>query len=632
MTGIRYVRSTQRWLAFLNITGALILAGAVAYVGFALGKVLEIAIMPAAAIVIALTLVGLILWRERFIWSIPRVALWLEERTPELRYALVTAIDPRYAPTIGPRVEPLLKRLNLAAVIRYAALRALLIPFGVFVVAVIGCAVIERGWSAKPSSGRAAGSRAAASINRLASLYATVTPPAYAAASGIRKQNIDEPSTIAGIAGSRVTVTGRGAPDGIKSVLVGTRVMLNRAGPEHWGIHFVIPDSAAVLTLSDGEYRRLIIIAPTLDRSPGVQLVQPARDTTVRTASGTMTLYARIHDDIGVSSARFEYIITTGEGEGNFKFREGVLSPRRFSNGAVDSELRVVIPLSHFQLQPGDQLSVRAVAFDNNDVSGPGVGYSEPRTLRLARPAEYDSLVIEPAPPPADSALMTLRYLIQLTERLEAKREIMLRPQFVDSSRALGTRAGTLRFRIMQLQMEHTLYRLFPPNPLLTAAYNALAEGESALKIAEPDDALPHLWVALRALQQYAWAERYYLRGREGDVIVDLERVRLSGKDTGQARPRAPRTLADTTRLRMRQAYADAIRRFNAQPDSALARLMLLQAEALRSQPELAVALGDAIKAIQSKDDARGALQRARRIIDGPIVVTDTLPQWSGRW
>ncbi len=60
---------------------------------------------------------------------------------------------------------------------------------------------------------------------------------------------------------------------------------------------------------------------------------------------------------------------------------------------------------------------------DANNVSGPGVGTSETRAIRIARAGEYDSLAIEAAAPSdAEKGMISERMLIMLAEALQQKR------------------------------------------------------------------------------------------------------------------------------------------------------------------------------------------------------------------
>jgi hypothetical protein len=656
MTAAERVRSTRRWLAILAGVRAIGWAGAVLFGALAIGAGLAAltplpplvrAGVPWLAALLCVATLGMFAWRERFVWSSRHVALWLEERAPALRYALVTAVDPRYAQTVGPLLEPAIARVDTRVLVRDSARRTLLPALAALSAAALTFAVIPPAMRAALAGAHSTGGAGPATElpSRLAPLRGTLTPPAYAVDAGVRSQTLDEPTSIAGLAGSRVVIMGPGTPDGIEARVGEMLVGVTAAAPGHdttsrstgatqgaeWRLAFTLPDSATALRLDDRHHRRLIVLDPQRDEPPLVQLVLPASDTTLRTPSGSLTLQARITDDFGITAARFEYIVSSGEGEGSFTSREGMLGARAFAR-VKEGELRLTIPFSTFQLQPGDQLSVRAVAIDNNTFSGPDTGYSEPRTIRIARPGEYDSLAVEGAPPATDTAVATLRYIIQASEELQAERPRLPREKFVARSRDLGRRVERLRTRVQELQSERTLGGMLPPNPLLSEAYMGLVEGGAALLIAEPGEALPHLWKALRALQKFAWAERYYLRGRSPDVLVDLARVRLSGTDTGRATPRSPRAAADSTRMRLRREYTQAVRSIATSPDSAAEHLLLLQVEALRTDPALATALGEAVAALRAGSDPARALRAARRLLDGAHTATDTLPRWSGAW
>jgi hypothetical protein len=641
MNSVARVRSVQGRLAMVAAVRAVAWAAAVSLgvltiaMGLAALAPLPVwlrAAMPWVALLGGLSTLANIGWRERFVWSFPRVALWIEERAPALRYALVTAVDPRFTITLGPSLEPAIAQVDMAGFVRQAARRSIGPAIAALAVTTFAFSAAPRSWKAgiggQAFTGK--GGTPAAPASRLSPLVGTLTPPAYAIPAGLKEQQLREPTTIAGLAGSRVELSGPGSPNGIQA-RVGDSAAAVVAGKGGWTTSFTLPDSAAALQLSDRAFRRLIVLAPRRDEVPTVRLVAPAHDTTVRTPTGSLTLDANLYDDIGLASARFEYIISSGESEGNFTFRQGTVGGRTLNN-ATEGQLRLTLPLDYFKLQPGDQLSIRAAATDINTLSGPGIGYSESRMLRVARPGEYDSLAVEGAPPPADTALMTLRYLIQLTQELQQQRNKIPRPKFVSRSQSLGDQVSRLRARVEELQSERTLDGALPPNPLLNTAYLALAEGGGALLVAEPGEALPHLWAALKALQKFAWTERYYLRGKQPEVLVDLARVRLAGTDTGHATPRSSRGAADSVHAELRDAYADAMRLLPTARDSVVDRLLALQVVALRSEPAVASALGAAVAALRAGADAMGPLHEARRLLDGRPGVADSLPRWSGAW
>lgn len=638
MSALSLVRRIQRRLAALlavrtavwtaiAATGALAIHGLIAALYPLPGHVAELAPWLAATVAV-LTCVVLV-WKARFVGSVPNVALWIEERAPELRYALVSAVDPRFTDDVEPWLGARIAGLEPERLVRLAARRALLPP-GALLLALVALLGVMPGPASSSGPGAVGTHAAAPPFNRLAKLRAEVTPPEYARAVGAEGESLRDPVTITALAGSEVTVSGVGSAQGLEAWLDETA--LDIADDDGaWTVRFTLSESPGLLRLVDREHQRLVVLAPVRDDAPRVQLLRPARDTTLHAAEGELVLSARARDDLGLRTGWFEYIVSSGEGEGNYTFREGTLG-RTDMRLSRDGMLRLTVALEQFELRAGDRLSIRAVAHDNNTLTGPGTGYSETRVLRLAHPSEFDSLAVTGAPPAVDSTLMTLRYLILLTEELEEGRSALERAVFVDSSSALGRRAERLRDRVGSLQADQTLGGLFEGNPLLDTAYLELTRGASTLHIAEPGEAALYLNEALRVLLEYARAERYYTRGGTPDVIVDLERVRLSGTETGRAAPRTQRDPPDTHRARFRMLYAEAMARMESDREGALQRWLELQAEALRTDPTLATVLGTAIAELREGKDAEALLRRVRNLIEGEPMTLDTLPHWSRTW
>ena len=99
-------------------------------------------VSPAVGLVaglVAIAVVALLLRPIRRL-TVPRVALWIEERVPKLQYALVTAVDP--AGDVGhalPALERLIENVSWARETRRAAALAVRWPF---VALVLGVALI----------------------------------------------------------------------------------------------------------------------------------------------------------------------------------------------------------------------------------------------------------------------------------------------------------------------------------------------------------------------------------------------------------------------------------------------------------------------------------------------------------
>lgn len=138
--------------------------------------------------------------------------------------------------------------------------------------------------------------------------------------------------------------------------------------------------------------------------------------------------------------------------------------------------------------------------------------------------------------------------------------------------------------------------------------------------------------VALKALDRARLANRLYLRGMPPKVVVDIARVRMSGKEKGTASTRTPLTPRDSTRVNLERRFTDAVELIQSKPKEAVRAFTLMQVEALSVSPQVATALGEAIDAFRKGRDATLPLLRARRALAGDPSGTPGLPAWSGGW
>jgi hypothetical protein len=642
MTAVERVQRTQRALRFVVAGSVLFWAGAALFGGLVIvGAVSGLlapsatvgSVLPMLAIVGGVATLGVLTWRGRFAWSFQHVALWIEERAPELRYTLLTAVDPRYRDSLGPMLDPIVSRADTTRYVRTAATRTTLPAFAAFVATLALFLLLPSSWKEHLGTDvifHPGGSAAAAPVgNRLVPLTGRLAPPAYAQR---RTETLDEPSTISGLQGSRVMLTGKGAPDGVH-VTLGDKDIPVTSGERGWTSSFTMSDSLpAALKLMDRQYSRLVVVNPSVDQSPSARLMLPVRDTTLRVIAGSLHLSAAFADDVGLATAEFEFIVSNmGEGD-NTEARAGTLAKRALDGKSGSFVLDV--PYASLNLKEGDLLSVRAVVTDNNTLYGPGKGYSETRSIRVARKGEYDSLSVTAAPPSADTAMMTLRMLIIATEALEKQRPTMEKTMFVDSATALGGKAEAVRQKIQRIISEQTGFGEVAANPLLVEALDAMWEATRSLAIADTRSAIPQMWIAYKALEKLRNEKRYYLRGRLPQVVVNIDRVRLTGTDTGVAKRIATeRTLAGTDIDRLRGQYTEAVRTLKTNPEHAVELFTLLRVATLRTKPAIAAALGDAVTAIQRGTDATLPLLRARQALDGlGAGAIDSLPAWTGSW
>ena len=168
-------------------------------------------------------------------------------------------------------------------------------------------------------------------------------------------------------------------------------------------------------------------------------------------------------------------------------------------------------------------------------------------------------------------------------------------------------------------------------NRPLLEAYNAMWEASRELDQGETARALPPMRRALEAIQRARQAERIYLRGKAPAVVVDLGRVRLTGKETGSASARVPRPPADPAAARRAARLAAAIELSSREPAAAIDSLVLLRVEALDAAPPLAAAIADALEALRGGRDATALLARARRVAEGGVR-SGAVGAWSGAW
>ena len=584
------------------------------------------------------------LWVNRRVLSNREVALWLEWRVPALQYSLVTLAE-GVSGSSGQALERAVAETSWTAPVRGALLRRLLLPFGLFLVAVIGTILLP------PLSDRAAlvsggtpDRRAQASLDPFSTLIVTVTPPGYARRPTHR---LESPEAVSGLVGSAIRIEGNG-----------------------WSTATTMPDTAMPFWLVRDSSRRLVVLLPVHDSVPEVQLLLPSRDSVLRGGSGSMTLTSTARDDFGIASAWFEYIVSSGEGE-SYTFRSGIVGRRVLAN-ASRSDLTARIVLDSLKLAPGNIVHLRAVAQDGNNVSGPGIGFSETRTIRIPRPGEGDSVSVDRvARAEGDSSLLSQRMLVMLAEALERRRSRLTRDTFVSESRRIAGDQAALRRRVADIiflrlgaegsmeQSEDSTAEPLTPEAMLQAAeqatatgsgetldftsdetpvvalnrplleaYNAMWAAGRELEIGEPRRALPHMREALEAIQRARQAERIYLRGRPATSVIDIAKVRLAGS-LADAAPSATRSSSRDPRLReaLMARYGSILSLLPG--GDVVDSLQLLRIDALDAEPRFAAVLGEAVTALRNGRDATGSLIRARRALAGPLHSEPGLGAWS---
>lgn len=620
--------------------------------------------------------------------SVLRAALWMEERSPTgyARIALAEDMTSEGALLSASQRDMLSavaagapRRQEIAAALRVATRRQLLGPM-LFVLAAAAIAVVTfaaplpRGDDVKGVARTAEAGAGPAAAAPMGEWSVRVVPPAY---TGARAQSLGNVTSFKAIAGTRVELRGPGAPPALAVRVLGDSVSSLRvtrgaqpiADNGAWSTSVSVPSASLELRATRGGTSRLLLVDAYTDSIPHVSLERPARDSVLRRAVGSVPLLATLHDDIGLATASFELIVSSGEGE-RFTARTLTIGAQRIG-GARDRALRSSLDLDALKLGPGDVIHLRAVARDGYPLSGREAGSSETRSFRIARASEYDSVAVEPAPPPAvDSSLLSQRMLLMLTERLERRRTGLARPVLVSESQRIARDQAKLRQSVGNVVFQrltgeqgaehaHTVgdghdhgvesvggklamtggkdangtldegddAPIVAINKPLLEAYNAMWDAGRALEQAEPRAAIPFMKVALAAIERARAASRLYLRGKPPVVIVDISKVRLTGRDSGRTNERSHRdalSLADAARER-RLLTAVAL----LSSDAAAARdsLAVLRLESVSEAPVFAGALGESLEALRTGRDVTPALLRARRVLGG--VVRGGSAAWS---
>lgn len=643
MTPRERVRRAQRRLAATVVVTAILWAGALAMSVVAVAAVAD-AIVPLAwrarlaiiplAVLAALAAAGVVVWRGRAARSVERVALWIEERQPALRYALVTAIDERIAPAARHGdLHTAAGRADVEGVVRHAWRRAL---GRALVVSAAAAALLflvnpaELLRAAAADLERAAAPKPAAPMaNRLEPFEARVQPPAYAR---MGAETTKDPSAVVALVGSRITFSGRGPHEGVTAVLPPDTLDATADG-RRWNVGLAMGKTPTVVSLLDRQYRKLVILEPRPDSAPTVRLELPANDTTYQTVPrGRLAIEASIADDIGLSHGYIEYMLSTGAEESfETKSYTGARVPLRHER---KSTLGATIALDTMSLAPGTVLHIRVVAFDFNDVSGPGKGVSETRTLRIAEP--IDSTSINAAPPlPIDSMWVSQRLLNMRTDTLIRTKRRLERKQFVGKSSAYSNQQEDLRRRVLavvSLLEDNGVGGSFETETSgkLRVVADLMWTARAHLGVAEPDTAMPYMKRILAILDEIRLAHRYYLRGLLRPVPVNIARVRLTGTDSAAANRREARArLADASAALARRIDAMASLTRTA-PAAAIDSLTYIRLAALTTAPEVAATLGEAIEMLERGEPVDAALARTRRALEPPALVLDGPAEWGG--
>ncbi len=175
-----------------------------------------------------------------------------------------------------------------------------------------------------------------------------------------------------------------------------------RAG-ETFSVSFLVREDVPItVTVTDADGRAVRdaerrAVHAIADPVPVVHLLAPESDATVDPDDSILLAYDA-SDEIGVAEA--ELVITPPDGRERRRRLE--ITPSTQVSGDTFLAVR------DLGAEPGDRVTLRVEARDGNDVTGPGTGRSETRTLLVASESTQRQAAIEDLEEIRDAALATL--------------------------------------------------------------------------------------------------------------------------------------------------------------------------------------------------------------------------------
>jgi hypothetical protein len=623
MTPGERLRRAQGRLALAALCTAVSESACLGVLGYSALQAVGLAHAPAISLLMTALFLGVLVWRFRKLRSLSALALWMEEANPAAEYALVTLTDGVESVALAEaagqvdiegRTGAALHRLGIQALVACGLAGALWFTVG----RNLGHPLHEE-----------SAARSAEAPSRLTPLTVRITPPAY---SHLASRSLADPATVEALAGSEVQLSGSGPAAGVTVDTSDKAIAVSAAGAR-WSTQFRMPQSPGVVHLHDRGYSRLVVLAPRIDSVPEVILERPLHDTTYRVLpTGPVTLDAAARDDIGLAAGYFEYLITIG-GDENFTTTTRT-SARQSLGDRREAQLHASLRLDTLHLTPGSVVSIRAIVLDGNDVTGPGKGFSETRTLRLAERA--DSTSVNAAPPDqVDSMLISQRLLNMRTDSLIRARASMNRKAVNDRSMTHSNTQESIRQRVLTVigVIEDDGQGGTAPtdvSKLLRVAADEMGSARIELALVRPTVAMPHMKKALAILDQVRLANRYYLRGRQPVQLVDLEKVRLKGEGTPVPSPLQPRSRLEEPLGALAARIEAAARLYPSAPEAARDSLTLVRVAALSRSQALADALAHALEALQRGSSADVALEPVRQLVAPSALRLAGPAEWTG--
>jgi hypothetical protein len=219
----------------------------------------------------------------------------------------------------------------------------------------------------------------------------TIVPPAY---TNLRKIVLPDIGNVSVLPGSVLKLRGKSNKNLLKGLVkfAGKRLVPLRVNNRNFSGSFYVrrgtfwnielQDKDSLLFSSSPPYR----IRYLEDSSPTVSILSPPGDVKLFDVGDFPLLY-QIDDDFGISKVQLNYeIVQPGIPSGGFHSENILRAPA----GDLPVKKEFSWNLSELGLFAGETVKYFLSAFDNNDVNGPSVAYSD--TLLIIIPSLFDQL------------------------------------------------------------------------------------------------------------------------------------------------------------------------------------------------------------------------------------------------
>jgi hypothetical protein len=401
-------------------------------------------------------------------------------------------------------------------------------------------------------------------------LWLTLTPPAYTRL-GPSKQAGD--GNIVALVGTRVELH-LIAHQELSSALISPgrapAMVMAKEGEHSYKASFAVEqDSIYALTLAalddpERKWEEVYTVRAIKDQPPEIHITSPTSDLLFESGDNARTIPIAItaKDDYDVASMKLKYIKTSGEGDAA-KFESGEIAIDRLP-GDVEGRARgsAQLDLGAIGVASGGSVVFHAEAFDRNNISGPGAGFSENIIIQI-RGAEPIKISLDDLRP--DEALKYLtsqRMILIKTEKLHRARGRTPAEDFLSRSREIAAEQKRFResfnqFTEVESEHEHTEENEAQPSPNIATQPGSedrtrLKSGEVPDIPAGGDESLREMLVAIKAM----WRAEGALGAADTGLAIEHEKEALVHLKAAQKGLRySPRVVASIRRVDLKRRY-----------------------------------------------------------------------------